>query len=154
MYAFKSRAVRTNANFPTELSNTAVKNINLHNRLCVSRNYDQFDLTWGSAWGFRIEKYFLTWEKWNCIGCKKKALSGICVHDLVISPSKAESWLKYKQAENKVLKKIFRNNSITLLSPFVWGDFSCFMFCFAILECGSKCCVNRPCHGFRRHLVE
>ena len=122
MYVFKSRAVRTNANFPTELSNTAVKNINLHNRLCVSRK-NQFDLTWGSAWGFRIEKYFLTWEKWNCIGRKKKALSGICVHDLAISPSKAGSWLKYKQAENKVLKKIFRNNSITLLSP--WNE-KCF----------------------------
>ena len=64
MYVFKSRAVWTNTNFPAELSNTAVKNINLHNCLGVSHK-NQFGLALCRAWGFRKEKYFLTWEKWN-----------------------------------------------------------------------------------------
>ena len=50
--------------FPAELSNTAVKNINLHNCLGVSHK-NQFGLALCKAWGFRKEKYFQTWGKWN-----------------------------------------------------------------------------------------
>ena len=45
---------------------------------------------------------------------KKNALSGVCSSSIRLPNAKPAK----VQTENKVLKKIFRNTSITLISPF------------------------------------